>query len=373
MATRAATLVLLAHAASARESSQWDAVVRNMSLCDASASAVSVTITQTAHAEATVEMSEKVWSFMWIEDRDQTVLAYLAYTAPAEAGSGSGVGIARQLAWTNWTSAPDAVRAVVRFDDCTEAYSDDVDTWKGTLSQWMSGKSKYDKTNLPADLKDDATWQSYTPVVALDYAAKQLTFTARLGDGNGTNHVAYVKVSCEDCGHRGGSAILLFGAIGESEDGNYVSGVVLFPALTERLEVCAAVVYSLECVTYNLVDRLVAEMEDAYPPVKAVTVFWRSAGEVSSVTSSSSTLKIRREDPTGYCTATPHYVYVRKQLGDATLLAHSDGGRELTVTVDAGVSSVQVFLQCGEDVVYNEIDVAALRAEVLVTLTLTLT
>ena len=45
----------------------------------------------------------------------------------------------------------------------------------------------------------------------------------------------------------------------------------------------------------------------------------------------------------------------------------------LTVTVDADVASVQAFWQCGEDVVYNEIDVAALRAEVLVTLTLTLT
>ena len=165
-----------------------------------------MTITQTAHAEATVEMSEKVWSFMWIEDRDQTVLAYLAYAAPTEAGSGAAEATTHTLtlAWTNWSSAPDSVRAVVRFDDCTEGYSDDLDTWKGALSQWMSGKSKYDKTNLPADLKDDATWQSYTPVVALDYAAKQLTFTARLGDGNGTNHVAYVKVSCEDCGHRGG-------------------------------------------------------------------------------------------------------------------------------------------------------------------------
>lgn len=271
-----------------------------------------------------------------------------------------------------WSSAPDSVRAVVRFDDGTEAYSDDLDTWKGALSQWESCKSKYDKTNLPADLKDDATWQSYTPVVALDYAAKQLTFTTRLGDGNGTNHVAYVKVSCKDCGHRG-SAILLFEAIGGSEDGNYVSGVVPFPPLTERLEVCAAVVYSLECVTYNLVDLLVAEMEATYPRVKAVTVFWRLAGKVGSVTPSSSTLTIRREDPTAYCTATPHYVYVRKELGDETLLAHSDGGRMLTVTVDADVASVQAFWQCGEDVVYNEIDVAALRAEVLVTLTLTLT
>ena len=146
---------------------------------------------------------------------------------------------------------------------------------------------------------------SYTPVVALDYAAKQLTFTARLGDGNGTNHVAYVKVSCKDCGHRG-SAILLFEAIGRSEDGNYVSGVVPFPPLTERLEVCAAVVYSLECVTYNLVDLLVAEMEATYPRVKAVTVFWRLAGKVGSVTPSSSTLTIRREDPTAYHTAQQH-------------------------------------------------------------------
>ena len=89
---------------------------------------------------------------------------------------------------------------------------------------------------------------SYTPVVALDYAAKQLTFTTRLGDGNGTNHVAYVKVSCKDCGHRG-SAILLFEAIGGSEDGNYVSGVVPFPPLTERLEVCAAVAYSSDAAT----------------------------------------------------------------------------------------------------------------------------
>ena len=114
----------------------------------------------------------------------------------------------------------------------------------------------------------------------------------------------------------------------------------------------------------------VAAAEATYPPVEAVTVFWKLAGEVSSTTPSASTLTIRR-DPTVTpppCTKTDHYLYVRRRypaLGDDTLLAHSDGGSTLTLEVGADVASVQAFLQCGERVVYNEIDVAALREEYL--------
>ena len=114
----------------------------------------------------------------------------------------------------------------------------------------------------------------------------------------------------------------------------------------------------------------VAAAEATYPPVEGITVFWKLAGEVSSTTPSASTLTIRR-DPTVTpppCTKTDHYLYVRRRypaLGDDTLLAHSDGGSTLTLEVGADVASVQAFLQCGERVVYNEIDVAALREEYL--------
>ena len=114
----------------------------------------------------------------------------------------------------------------------------------------------------------------------------------------------------------------------------------------------------------------VAAAEATYPPVEGITVFWKLAGEVSSTTPSTSTLTIRR-DPTltpPPCTKTDHYLYVRRRypaLGDDTLLAHSDGGSTLTLEVGADVASVQAFLQCGERVVYNEIDVAALREEYL--------
>ena len=114
----------------------------------------------------------------------------------------------------------------------------------------------------------------------------------------------------------------------------------------------------------------VAAAEATYPPVEGITVFWKLAGEVSSTTPSASTLTIRR-DPTltpPPCTKTDHYLYVRRRypaLGDDTLLAHSDGGSTLTLEVGADVASVQAFLQCGERVVYNEIDVAALRADYL--------
>ena len=110
----------------------------------------------------------------------------------------------------------------------------------------------------------------------------------------------------------------------------------------------------------------VAAAEATYPPKKAVTVFWKLAGEVTSTTPTTSTVTIRREDPTSLpCTKTDFYLYIRKAVDDTTLLAHSDGGTTLTLEVGADVASVQAFLQCGEDVVYNEIDVAALREEYL--------
>jgi hypothetical protein len=110
----------------------------------------------------------------------------------------------------------------------------------------------------------------------------------------------------------------------------------------------------------------VSAAEAAHPPVEAVTVFWKLVGEVSSTTPSTSTLTIHREDPTSIpCTKTDFYLYVRKAFGDDKLLAHSDGGSTLTLEVDADLASVQAFLQCGKDVVYNAIDVAALRAEFL--------
>ena len=110
----------------------------------------------------------------------------------------------------------------------------------------------------------------------------------------------------------------------------------------------------------------VAAAEATYPPVEGITVFWKLAGEVSSTTPSTSTLTIRREDPTSIpCTETDFYLYVRKAYGDTTLLAHSNRGSPLTLEVGADVASVQAFLQCGERVVYNEIDVAALRADYL--------
>ena len=110
----------------------------------------------------------------------------------------------------------------------------------------------------------------------------------------------------------------------------------------------------------------VAAAEATYPPVEAVTVFWKLAGEVTSMTPSTSTVTIRREDPTSIpCTETDFYLYIRKAVDDTTLLAHSDGGTTLTLEVGADVASVQAYLQCGKDVVYNEIDVAALREEYL--------
>ena len=110
----------------------------------------------------------------------------------------------------------------------------------------------------------------------------------------------------------------------------------------------------------------VAAAEANYPPVEAVTVFWKLAGEVTSTTPSTSTVTIRREDPTSIpCTETDFYLYVRKAVDDTALLAHSDGGSTLTLEVGADVASVQAYLQCGKDVVYNEIDVAALREEYL--------
>jgi len=341
-----------------RQKSPYDAIVRNNSLCDAQDSTVNVAVTQTAHAAATVSMlNEKGWSFMWIEDNSHTVLAYLPYSS-TEASSGEEAGYT--LDWTalDWTSDPEGMRAFVRFHDCSVGSSAHLDTWKGALDRWRSDRSKYDKSQLPADLKDDATWSSYTPVVHLDYANKHLNLTARLGDGNGTNNVAYVDVSCQECGYRG-RAFLLFEAIGEGEDGHYVSEAVPFPPLTERLEVCVAVVYTFECVTYNLVDLLVEEMEASYTPVEQPSA---STGEVSGVSASSSVLKVRA---TASCDATPHYRYVKH--GDM-LLAHRDGGGMLTVTVGADVASVQAFVQCGAAVAYSTIDVATPRAEALAAL-----
>ena len=110
----------------------------------------------------------------------------------------------------------------------------------------------------------------------------------------------------------------------------------------------------------------VAAAEATAPSVEAVSDFWRLVGDVSSTTPSTSTLTIRREDPTSIpCAHKNHYLYVRKGLGDEALLAHSDGGSSLTLLVDADVASVHAFLQCGEDTVYNEIDVAALREELI--------
>ena len=109
-----------------------------------------------------------------------------------------------------------------------------------------------------------------------------------------------------------------------------------------------------------------AQSKAAERYLAAVTVFWKLAGEVTSTTPSTSTVTIRREDPTSIpCTETDFYLYVRKAVDDTALLAHSDGGSTLTLEVNADVASVQAFLQCGERVVYNEIDVAALRADYL--------
>ena len=109
-----------------------------------------------------------------------------------------------------------------------------------------------------------------------------------------------------------------------------------------------------------------AQSKAAERYLAAVTYVWKLAGEVTSTTPSTSTLTIRREDPTSIpCTETDFYLYVRKAVDDTTLLAHSDGGSTLTLEVNADVASVQAFLQCGLDVVYNEIDVAALRADYL--------
>ena len=85
-----------------------------------------------------------------------------------------------------------------------------------------------------------------------------------------------------------------------------------------------------------------AQSKAAARYLAAVTVFWKLAGEVSSTTPSTSTVTIRREDPTSIpCTETDFYLYVRKAVDDTTLLAHSDGGSTLTLEVGADVASVQ--------------------------------
>ena len=95
-----------------------------------------MTITQTAHAEATVEMSEKVWSFMWIEDRDQTVLAYLAYAAPTEAGSGAAEATTHTLTrhWHGLIGPLPPIAFVLSCDSTTAP--------RGTATTWILGRAR---------------------------------------------------------------------------------------------------------------------------------------------------------------------------------------------------------------------------------------